>query len=370
MANNATYRCQSSGGKFRRLDISATPRVRKDILRVGKWIVDGESQAWEVTTKTLSALVDNFRRFRANGNRCPLIWDHDGGSEGRVGDVVDLTIDGDVLYATCEIQDPKHLSSFGSKPGDESKHECSVEVAEPFTDGGGNTYPICLTHLAVCLNPVVAGQGPFRRLSTGKIKMAKKRLADDEPVEGVDSFSVDEVKEMLGKAGFTIPDVATSKESVMAAFLALAGETETPEEAVPEVPAEVTDAVMASATPQQLRVWFKRENIKRMSLQKTIDADKAAREADAKKSFETELETLVTAGKVHLSHKDDILANAKDCKYRLSLLAPFKAAGAVVPTNGTIKQLGIKIAGETEEQAAARKKQLAKAFVGSAGVRA
>lgn len=358
----AKYRLESTSGKFRRLDASPTaPRVVKDILRVGKWVVDGESAEWAVEPKTLSAIVDNFRRFRANGNRCPLIFDHDGGSEGRIGDVVDLTVDGETLYATCEIHNAKHLSAFGAKPGDLTQHEVSVEVSEPFVDGQGNEYPICLTHLAVCLNPVVPGQGPFKRLSLrGKKTMAKKQLATEE-TEGADSFSVDEVKEMLAKAGYSVPDIATTKEAVMAAFLAMAGEA--PEESVPEAPPEVTDAMVASAQPQQLRVWFKRENQRRLSLQKTIDADKEAREADAKKTFEAELAALVDGGKVHLSHKDELLANGKELKWRLSLLAPFKTAAPTVPTSGTVRKLGI-ATGQTDAEALAEKQKRAAAAFG------
>ncbi len=332
---------------------STPPVVVKDLLRVGNWNIQGKP--WNVTPETLIAVRDNFAKFKAAGNRVPLIWEHDGGAASRSGDLAELFIQGDTLYGKFPITDTKYQASFGTVAGDETPHEVSVEVYESFTDGTGKTYAPCLTHVAIVINPVVPGQGPFKRLSTrGKMQMAK----DTTVPEGdgtADNFSIDEVKKMLADAGFAIPDIATTKESVMAAFLALVGPEETSEE-----PA-ATDASAMETTPvPAMNMSMRGKAVEHY--RKQLSARIAAESATAKAAFTTAVEALVTDNKIQPAMKETLLATGETAKWQLSLLAPFQALPQAVRTQSPTKGMQLSAASrtnETEEQRKARIRQFA-----------
>lgn len=345
--------CVTKDGSFRRLDISTAqyPRFEKDILRVGQWevsTVDNKGkpcrESWDVTPRLLSQIVENFQAFAANGNRCPWIVDHDGGADERYGDVVSLRIEGDTLWAVCELQEKKYQASFGDEPGDETPQEVSVDVRDNFTDGAKNHYPICLIHVANVVNPVVTNQRGFRRLSFVSKGRQMAKAKDDGTDAGADTFSIDEVKKMLADAGYALPEIAKTKESVMASFMALTG-GETSDEPVDEsgIPALPMDGNMASlegANPRVLRMMLSKAG-KQLSLaNKEKAAIEAARTADAKAAYETEVETLLTDNKINPADKPELIQAGKDSGWRLSLLSSHKRLpGNATPQTPTSRQL-------------------------------
>ena len=275
------------------------PVVVKDLLRTGNWNIQGKP--WNVTPETLVAVRDSFARFKANGNRVPLIWEHDGGAESRSGDLAELFIQGDTLYGKFPITDTKYQASFGTVAGDETPHEVSVEVYESFTDGTGKTYAPCLTHVAIVINPVVPGQGPFKRLSNSnrRLRMAKEDVPEGDGT--ADNFSIDEVKQMLADAGFTIPDIATTKESVMAAFMAMVGPAETPDD-----PPSTEVAAMESTPVPAMNMSLRGRAVEHY--RKQLSARIAAESATAKAAFTTAVEALVTDNKIAPAMKENLIA--------------------------------------------------------------
>jgi len=313
------------------------PVVVKDLLRVGNWNIQGKP--WAVTPETLVAVRDNFARFKQAGNRVPLIWEHDGGAESRSGDLSELFIQGDTLYGKFPITDHKYQASFGTVAGDETPHEVSVEVYESFTDGTGKTYSPCLTHVAIVINPVVPGQGPFKRLSTrGKMQMAKDTTATDGG-DGADNFSIDEVKQMLADAGFTIPDIATTKESVMAAFMAMVGPAE-----VSDDPPSTEVAAMESTPVPAMNMSLRGRAVEHY--RKQLSARIAAESATAKAAFTTAVEALVTDNKIAPAMKENLIAAGDASKWQLSMLAPFQSLPNAVRTQSPTKGMQLSAAGK------------------------
>lgn len=341
-----------------RLEASAAagpPTVVKDLLRVGNWNIQGKP--WRVDRETLQSVRDNFARFKANGNRVPLIWEHDGGAESRSGDLSELFIDGDTLYGKFAITDAKHQASFGSVTGDETAHEVSVEVYENFTDGDGNNYAPCLTHVAIVINPVVNHQGPFKRLSArGKIQMAKDTGAVDGEV--ADTFTIDEVKQMLADAGFAIPDIASTKESVQAAFMAMVGGSGGSE------PTETPDVAAMETTPvPAMSMSLRGKTIDHYRKQLSVRI--AAETENAKTAFVSAVDGLVTANKIQPALKDGLIAAGETAKWQLSILKPFESLPTAVKTQAPTKGMQLSATTPGGEDAAKVKAELARLFVGT-----
>lgn len=336
-------------------DTHQFPVVEKDVLRVGRWFPEGRngaSGAWTVTRDTLRQLTKNFYRMRREGNRVPWIWEHDGGAKERIGDVADLWVAGDALYARCQVTDKAHQFSFGAKTGDETAHEVSVEVSSNWTDGKGNQYDLALTHLAVVINPVVTDQGPFRRLSLkGKTRMAK----EDEGAEGgsdASNWTLAEVKELLQKAGVNLPDSATTKEAIVAV---VDSQSVAPEAGADdaELPMAIDNLAPEQMTPSQLSLALRRTRMSLAGAKDRISAlEKAGTDAQ-RKSFESQLDSLIAAGDVKPAEKDEILADGASCSFRLSLLERLRGRAVVPTANGRVARLGATAAPPgvlTEEQ--------------------
>lgn len=335
---------------------TAAPTVVKDLLRCGNWNIQGKP--WNVTPDTLLSVRENFARFKAAGNRVPLIWEHDGGAESRSGDLQDLFISGDTLYGKFAVTNQKYQASFGTVAGDETPHEVSVEVYESFTDGTGQTYAPCLTHVAIVLNPVVPGQGPFKRLSA----KGKHQMAAADTTESVDTFGIDEVKKMLADAGFPIPDVATTKESVMAAFMAMVGPVDATEDTATGTDAEAMETTPVPAMNMSLRgraVEY---------LRKQLSARIAAEAATAKAAFTTAVEALVSDNKIQPAMKDNLIAAGDASKWQLSILSPFQSLPNAVRTQSPTKGMQLSAASNNQETEAERKARI-RQFAGAPATR-
>lgn len=308
--DNSTFLCVTPGTPYR-LSVTApdAPLVKKDVLRVGRWVKG--NRVLEVTRDVLHKAKDSFTKFLANGNRVPWIWDHDG-TPGRVGDVVGADVNGDVLQFTCAVLSDKHKSEFGEKPGDETWHEVSVEIHPTFKDGAGVEYPYCITHLANVLNPVVTNQGPFLRLALGDSTVAK---ADDAPIEdGSNTFTVDEVKEMLAKAGYVVPEEAVTKGEVSVAFIAMVGSESEPE-AESEPPAAPSDEVPAAIDGEPMQMSL---------LQSKLAAVEAELLNTKKERFEAEIQKHIARGAMHPTDAAIYTKAGEQAAFQLSLLDPIK----------------------------------------------
>ena len=340
-------------------DNNGTPVVVKDILRVGRrtvWDAAAKRHTQiEFTPETLSKLASNFARMSANGNRVGLIWEHDGGAQNRAGYVDSVYVQGDTLYARCSIDERRYQLAFGSQSGETTMHETSPEITWTFTDGNGETYSPAITHLAICLNPVMTKQGPFVRLSaTAKPKGKTKMAADTEEVdgEGGESFSVAEVVDMLAKAGFNVPDVAKSKEAVTAAFLALVGGS-----AAGGAMEEVEPAQAESMPIAQMSMSQRGKCVEQ--LRSRLSAHAAAMEANDRAAFTAGADDLLAKNRITPAVKDSLLKAGETCKWQLSILAPFQSLpDGAVKTGSPTKSAGVQLSAANDDQAARRQQEI------------
>lgn len=341
MANTHQVRTLRIKGASRRVrcDSTSLPVVEKDILRVGHWKPGGDS--WHVSPKTLRNICDQFKRYRANGNRVPWIVDHEGGADQRIGDVVALRVDGDRLVARCQVTDKRYSLSFGDKPGDTSSQEVSVEVYEPWEDGAGNRYPIALTHLANVINPVVTGQQPFKRILSLRKKvrrMAEETVAEDTGEEIASAaVSLDALLSKLATAlGVPVPDTVVDEASLFAwldGLMTTPGEEETAEDAA--AVEEISSDVVPVPTDSPMYMSLKKQNDdlrRRLAL-----VEKSEREA-----YHAKLDQLAKDNKITPAEARQYKADADAIKtYRLSLLAPLdRLTGTAVHTGGVAKRMG------------------------------
>lgn len=148
---------EGAGLGVRRLDVTG-PKAQyvKDCLKPGTWHHPAWSAPWDVTADTLNSIVHHTKRALQAGNKLPVVWDHSSSSRDVIGDIEDVEIRDGQLFAKLSIDADKSVRESA---------EVSVEVRENWMDGAGNTYPMCLAHVAVVQHPVIPGQGPFVRLS-------------------------------------------------------------------------------------------------------------------------------------------------------------------------------------------------------------
>lgn len=383
----------------------------KDILSIRKFTQpDWE---WDVTQAVLDEAVANFKLASSRGVKTPVILagagsdPHDEHAGAKIGEVTDLRSENGVLIADLWTS---HSTDQTVYQLDTLGHEVSPEIRAGWQDGGGHVYGWHLMHVAVVTHPVMAGQGPFiRQMSTftqssnskspskftskGSPSMAKakqfiNRLAteSDTEEEGVadESFSIDEVKQFLADAGYPIPEIATTKVAVMAAFQAMVGGgEETTEELAPVDATATSPEQMASlstnpnATPRQLRTTMKAGSIgwaadiksaKALTVQ--MSSLNASIEADKKTAFETELEKHVTRGALTAEESKALIDSiGKPTGYKLSTLSylskvpgtaeaeankskPAKASApaSTVRSMATAKPTGVSDSRPTDEQ--------------------
>lgn len=375
-----------SRGEFARLD-AAPPasapgriRFRKDVLRVGRVVADGREL--EITPSVLATIKRNYDDAAARGNRIPVVWGHPEDlidPRSNLGIVESLDLDGDTLFATFWASEPDAVK-LSSGVAD----QVSVRLDSEWVDGQGNRYAPMLTHLGVVNLPVLSNQGPMVQLSLVQPKRTTKMLsifgkkqagqklqfaADDSG--STDTFTVDEVKQMLSDAGFPIPDIATTKEAVMAAFIAMAGGEESAEEPASTDPANVpvvSDPGAAAPFPMStLARRAKAQVAEFASLKAQLDAKdrelgaiKAANLSTLETAYRAELEKHIAGGKLVPAKKDEWLAIGKATGFKLSTLSVFDDAAPVVKTDRrAIKLATGTVPGDNSAAIAAKQKQFA-----------
>lgn len=327
----------------------------KDILRVGVLHNADWPQPWNVTPEVLDTIARSFRLAQSNGNAIPVQMakddadQHSNNSAYKVGEVLSVYVEGDTLYAdfwTNSETDPEVYQL------DTKKREVSVSVQERFMDGNGVEYPLFLEHIAIVNGPVVTGQGPFlRRLSLkssnakGTKPMAKSRqlAADDAASEGADdqSWTLDEVKELLAKFSIVIPDSATTKEAIMAVADALSGggSEESAETPVAEMPAEMAAKVAENPTsypPAQLSAAC-RTLARQCSTQSKQLASQAAADLSARKNnYDATLKRHVSRGAITEADRTEQLTAGAVHGYQLSAISVLDKVpdSTSVPLNG------------------------------------
>lgn len=377
-------------------------RFEKDILRSGKWTVDGES--WEVTPATLAQIVRNFNLGKERGLDCPVVWNHSQDVRDRTGIVEKLFIRGETLVGQFSLSNPDTESQVINSGG------VSVEIREPFIDGLGNEYDLMLTHLGIVSHPVIPNQGPFKRLSllAGTQTMPKPRyavrqlangkswirqLADGEAVAPDEketttppkkepnapdaaAESYPEVPEEAagplvvlfnrclaraepplqlpeGTNGTNLIERATIVDSMYDQIDGMDGDDESGEGmsdnqySVPDVPPEV----IAPQYAQQLSLKLKTNNLTDadravLKLAAEVKGLKAAEEKtrqlalqQAEFDFRAKLEELCGTTQVLIKQKEDLLEAGKAVSWKLSILKPYESLEPQLNTKSKTRKL-------------------------------
>lgn len=334
-----------STGAIRRLEVASAARFEKDILRVDTYQVGDRS--WKVDRALLLDLASNFKAARANGTTIPVQWGHSNDARDRLGDILDLDVRGDTLYAVFDAKAEEDAKKLGV-----TANEVSVEVREPWTDGKGNRYPVALTHLAVVNLPVVPNQGPMLRLSLiseGNMsgKSTTRRLATDGEEEGGDAsmISVKEVVAMLREAGKNVPDEVKTADELKLAWKVL-----NPTAASEEKPADSGAPPIVENVPVvQASLIKERDELKRQL---------SVYQKQQEETFRGEVEQLLIQGSLAAAHKDTVIRLGSLSNWDTAALAPYKAIppGSAVKTQQKTRQLSTlgNGQGESEEEKKAR----------------
>lgn len=317
----------ATDGQIYRLYVpAAADRFKKDILRVGRWSVNGG--VWEVDAQTLQQIVAQFSLAKSRGVTVPVVWDHSESARDKIGEVLSLETDGQILWAAIAASDQdaaKRLSTVND--------EVSVEIRENWRDGMGNVYPLMLTHVGVVNLPVVPGQQPFVRFSLdeGATAMAQThnktiRLQTDDDGESDGMIAVSEVADMLRKAGVPIPSEVKTVSELKVAVAALLGEEKPADSAPADAPPVMDMGAVNQMSLAALRRWAAGA-VKQFAIQQ-------------KEAFDARLKSLLDSGKISQPIADGLRQAGEETRHSLSLLAPFDAVEpAPLKTTSRVRQL-------------------------------
>lgn len=361
-------------------------RWTKDILSCGVWD-NSWPEPWDVTPEVLDTIVAGFQLAQTAGYETPVVMidesavDSDGSANQhidiakfKIGEVTALRREGDRLIADLWTASEINPEVYQL---DTKNQKVSVDV-RPWVDGKNNQYPLRLKHLAIVVHPIVGGQGPFVRqlsqIQPGAKQMAKeKQLAEGDGVD-TNSWNFDEVKELLGKFGITLPDSATTKEAVMAVADALSGagqaEEETPEEMPMDAAANLA-ANPAGANPLQLSTALRTLGKGYKLATTQLAQNEAAAKAVAKSNFETALTGHVSRGAITEAERQAAIAAGASHGYQLATIQYMDRipANAALPVGqGKARQLatnapprtGAESARPTDEECKATAERLRK----------
>lgn len=179
---------------------------RKPVIRVGKFHVPlpaGRMFELDVTPERLTKWAANFARMKQAGVRTDLTRDHERSATARLGDVLDLKVDGDQLIATAKPADDDAAKLLDRCP------EVSIEIEPNYRDGSGNVYDEAVTAVSVVRQPVVPDQQPWERIAASLNSRTTDRTvllmaSDDQteptgdattdPTGATSMFSADQIK--------------------------------------------------------------------------------------------------------------------------------------------------------------------------------
>jgi hypothetical protein len=161
-------------------------QYRKELIKVGKYVKVSTNQTFEVTLATLNHWVQEFSRWTANGNKVPVPLGHDKANrpEDNAGWVTSMFVEDNSLYGIMELTSAELALTT----------DVSICIEPKVTDGKGERYQSIITHVALCVDPVVPGLNEFETLSLSlsigetNMEFVKKiakllGMSDDAPTE-------------------------------------------------------------------------------------------------------------------------------------------------------------------------------------------
>lgn len=161
-------------------------RWRKELLRTGSWVhPNNPARRLKITPEFLSKLVDNFRAARRD--RTPVQRSHSSDWTGTVGDVEDLTIDGDRLIATLAVADDEAENAIATRRVTGVSAAFDDDWSEKAT---GESHGPTLLHVALTNSPYISGLTGFTSLSEPDSYVFLSEDDPDEENEGTASAAI------------------------------------------------------------------------------------------------------------------------------------------------------------------------------------
>lgn len=138
------------------LSVSGLTQFRKELIRVGSYVKNSTKQSFTVALETLNHWVKTFDLWLANGNKVsiPMAHDRAGDTESNQGWVTAMSVEGNSLYGVMELKDPALALTS----------DVSIYVPVEVVDGKGIKYKVPITHVALCVDPVIPGLESFEKL--------------------------------------------------------------------------------------------------------------------------------------------------------------------------------------------------------------
>lgn len=274
-------------------------RVVKDVLRVGTWRVN-KGRSVSFTRDDLAAIAASHQRQRKTGRSVNLCWGH--GDETTlsvdardlISPVDQVILSGDTLWATAYVT-PEQAVDLQSP----TRH-VSPRVLYDFTDTNGESYDVCMAHVAIVDVPVMDSQGPFVDLAANVLELYSDTKQKE--VKGMDFAKLTElINTLLKPYGVTLPEETAEDRivEVLGIIVQMVGQLNG-EPAKTEEP--VTDVVNDSVSDPVLADMAARiDKLTRMvSDMGRSNADSATKTRNAKRdAFESRLDELASTGNIN-----------------------------------------------------------------------
>jgi len=147
-------------------------RYRKELIKVGRYVQDAASPAFEVTLDMLHHWAATFRKWVQNGNKVSIPPGHDKANrpEENQGWVENMFVEGNSLFGILRLLNPELALVT----------DVSIGVPAEVIDGRGHKYTSPIEHVSLTTRPVVTGLKGFKKLSLSLSKentMDLKKLA-------------------------------------------------------------------------------------------------------------------------------------------------------------------------------------------------
>jgi len=199
-------------------------QYRKELIKVGKYIHPADGQPFEVTPVVLAHFARTFDLYIKNGNKVPITLNHDwtDSPEDNQGWVTNMVVEGNSLFGIMGLVDPKLALTTDVSIG---------MVVGKKMDGKGNVYNCPITHVALCVDPVIGGLENFEvlSLSIGDVnmkfveKIAKALgLSNDAPTEELVASEVEKLMKnplVVKTEGIELSNKSSSNSAVVVKML-------------------------------------------------------------------------------------------------------------------------------------------------------
>jgi len=162
-------------------------RYKKEVIRSGKYFKDADKLAFTVTKEVLDHWALTFSKWKKGGNKVAVPETHDGAqdpSKNR-GWVVEMFREGDSLFAIMDL--------YGAdSPKVAATNDVSIYSPVEVTDGAGNVYARPITHIALCMDPVIPGLSKFEAIAASRKPLKQEYQMDSKKLAGLLGLSLDE----------------------------------------------------------------------------------------------------------------------------------------------------------------------------------